>query len=673
MSEAPPVVQAVPDEEETDPEPAEGTSQAAEIAPEDSSSVDASSKPPPANKARTAIPLALSSMARLDADQDTPGSLLGLYSIVHHALLACANLTPQLLTNGSGDWRADRILSTGIQPEALQTSLGFDQAYVRQCFLYDGTKLKELTAEAIAGWVTNPAILGCISLYYASQDVMEDDELVLSEDSDDDGDLPACVMFKATVEYKTVRRSSGNVQARQAEELSMLTFGASVDDDVKLGALSSLYDNVGKYRLEVSGVRQKTYTFDIADTVLSDGTVPTFPRQTKTGRRPSQESEKADGAVEADIDDRDEDPFVKIVAVSVKDNPVTEATSNLTRLSLSLEGKLRPQALENLEGFHNTPRRLREMFPLIGAPESVLAVSCGQALLIDREQASRVYINGKFMTRWGEDVRMGATSPALFGMEISHSVPVWHGRVVDYDQVRRQYAAMWQELLVDARHANQNLASRLLSRLIKGRDPEDMVDGQDEELLVPMSDDCLESEVMASTKYDPVGICAKALATRFGQEYGTSAFPCLEQEAEWVRLRLGRNTPVIVPLRALKILRRGGYFDVQRTTQEMWFAVQPASIDEKEQKILEYAIAKLNKAGCDDIVPSRVVFVDLQDQLGAIQGKLMCRYDSTTKQYYVNRHVMEMKEPALSLGLFLAQEHSDGYVLVKYMLENCTR
>lgn len=666
--------------------------------------VDAILNPPPEKKLKThAVPLSVSSMTRLEDVSENQGSLLGLETMVHHTLLACFKKTPHLVA--SGDWKAVKISKTDIAPALSRALLGFDYAYARYCLLKDGSATNASVPAAVQppssdtekkpAWQEDASILGCISLYYASQDEMEEDELLLPMDDVDEEensqDLPATILYKAVVEYKTRRPSSGHMAARQAEELSMLTFGASIDDDVKFGALASVYDQVGKYVLEINSVRQKTYAFDVADAVLSDGSVPSWSNKKISGPKEDEEN-----GVMVKKDENEGDPFGKSLWLTVTDNSpddievakrASDASinterrgslaggSNMTRLILTLQGTLRPDALENLPSFHSIPRKLKRTFPLLGNPKAILASRCGQALLIEKEQAGRVYVNGRFLIDWGRDSRMDTNAPALFGMELQHSIPVWHGRIVDFDALKMEYASMWQELLIDAHHGKWNLASKLLSRLMRGRDPEDMEEddsnkesGDDEKRKVSIHDDCLESQIMSSSKYDPVGICAKALATRFASEFGKSAFPCLEHEVPWVRSRLGHKTPVVVPQRLLNVLRRGGYFDVSRTTQDSWFSAEPVAKDEAATKIINSAVELLTASGCSDIQPSHVVLVDFPDQQGAVEHKFMCRFDPSLKQYHVNRQILEMDKAALTLGMYLAQEHPDGTVAVQYLL-----
>merc|ERR1712232_954237 len=110
---------------------------------------------------------------------------------------------------------------------------------------------------------------------------------------------------------------------------------------------------------------------------------------------------------------------------------------------------------------------------------------------------------------------MGTRCPALFGMDL-HSVPYWHGRITDYDQLMVAYATLWTEILTDASLLARNIGGRLLSRLITGKDPfveededdddddeelddtEDYDDDDEEEERVNTDISCLESQVMSS-------------------------------------------------------------------------------------------------------------------------------------------------------------------------------
>mmetsp|Transcript_21036 Transcript_21036/g.58482 ORF Transcript_21036/g.58482 Transcript_21036/m.58482 type:complete len:590 (-) Transcript_21036:2152-3921(-) len=355
------------------------------------------------------------------------------------------------------------------------------------------------------------------------------------EDSDDNAPPPPpkhVILCRATTEYRSLP-ATGNTAAKKAEELSMLSFGGSlVDDDVKYGALAGLYDDNAKYILEVLGVRGKKYRLDLMDATLSDGTVPDLPsRSTVLGGTATVLSEnrlrkgfsRGAMAVPAPIP---HDPFVKTLCVTVSDHkPIGSASSGssaeakasakhpspdgdatmdetenengeekkssnggsnsnpqftLTRMQLSLEGDLRKIHLleaTDLPAPNYYPFQIQTAFlslrtPSVSKDAIVTSTPSGHRLLLNPSEAGKIYIHGRFVTTWGKDSRIGGAmnSTALFGMDL-HSVPYFHGRIVDYDKLMIAYATLWTEILTDARLVSKNIGGRLLSRLITGRDP----------------------------------------------------------------------------------------------------------------------------------------------------------------------------------------------------------
>ena len=82
------------------------------------------------------------------------------------------------------------------------------------------------------------------------------------------------------------------------------------------------------------------------------------------------------------------------------------------------------------------------------SPAMATATPSGQTLLLDPAMAGRLYINGRYVTTWGQDTRLGSHFPALFGMDL-HSIAFWHGRVMDFDTLKIIYAQLLQEILAD--------------------------------------------------------------------------------------------------------------------------------------------------------------------------------------------------------------------------------
>ncbi|MGK3755056.1 MAG: hypothetical protein ACI8RD_007365 [Bacillariaceae sp.] len=632
-----------------------------------------------------------------------------------------------------------------------------------------------------------------------------------NNDNDDDDEEPSAppppkhvIMYRAMIEYRSLP-ATGNVAAVRAEELSMLSFGGSlVDDDVKLGALASLYDDNGKYVLEIFGVRGKKYRLDLMDATLSDGTVPTLPTRNITtgvgggtsggsggvGRR----RRGIDGAAPIP-----HDPFVKTLCVTVTDHEPTgcinaakttttddedmgspeekkatggNSNSNnnntegnpsfaLTKMRFTLEGDLRISDLLNVtdlpapnyypDQIQKTFLSLRSQQPSSSSPQNnsnnkkkstdklqkqslssngldvVVGTPSGHRLLLHPSEAGKVYIHGRYVTTWGKDKRIGSSVPALFGMDL-HSVPYFHGRITDYDRLMIAYATLWAEILTDAKLVSRNTGGRLLSRLITGNDPfleedeedsdsddDDDLDDDDEEedttVRVNTAIGCLESQVMSSSKCDPVGIAAKALATQFQYEYGMEGYPCLAHEMDWVKNRLPGRVPVVVPQRLIDVLRRGGYFDVKRTSDEIWFAqtesTRPAKdIGTDAERLVERTCELLVEAKCNDVQPSSIVFGKIAIE-NPVQKKGLVRINRLSRQYRVNEEFLTIDlneiragdsmimdddddekvaakeegdesnqkekrtmELAFLLGLYIAREHPDGNVLIRYMLQH---
>jgi len=668
-----------------------------------------------------AVPLSLSSMAHASLALDD-GVSDGIEQVLQHTLLSCVNYArilhpPHQWTfrdlgtsryawepvKGNASSSDGNNNSTGKCPDdvpyALQ-KLNFKHQYSRNALIYLKPALPaDLTLERELDilkkdWTSCVGILGRISLLYISTEPLTRGEL----DGTEVDDMPPCMLYKVLVEYRSLP-PTGNQQAVQAEELSMLSFGGSVDDNVKFGALASLYDNDAKYVLEIYSVRGKKYKFDLMDSTLSNGTIPRLPAS------------------------REGDPFVKSLCVTVSDHnvndlppqqqqqgtdakdPKAEKKYAITRIHLLMEGKpRRGNDFDNLPTFDYVANGIKASFLHLNPvpPQMVTALPSGHTLLLDPELAGRIYVNGWYVTTWGLDSRIGSHGIALFGMDL-HSIPVWHTSIVNYEELKVAYAQLWHELLVDARLVELNIASKLLRRLMRGQDDDDDDEYDDdyadiEETSPSVSADCLESQVLASSQYDRVGIAPKALATRFGVDYGKDAFPCLSHEIEWVKAVLPDRKPVVVPQRVINVLRRGGYFDVQRTSDDLWFTVtRPPKPDGDERAMVDAAIAMLETAGCEDLAPEQIAFTSMPPVSAAagvgggddavVKSKVVCRYSEGFQLYCIHEKFLEVavmqyleenaaadstidvaKVRAYLLGMYIAKEHPDGTLLPRYIL-----
>jgi hypothetical protein len=280
-------------------------------------------------------------------------------------------------------------------------------------------------------------------------------------------------------------------------------------------------------------------------------------------------------------------------------------------------------------------------------PDRAMALPSRQVLLL--HEGAKTYINGRYMP---------IDEESLFGWNLQH-IPAWHGRIQDIHVFKKVYATCWQEIMIDARLRQFDIASLLLERLMYGVN-DDEIENIDKE--------CLESTIMASPIYDPVGICAKALATRFAQEFGPLAVPCLGEHLEWYKDRMGHRVPVVVPQRVLDVLRRGGYFNLQRETMDLWFTEAAARVrpvaQGAETIALQQAMDMLKEAGCEDDVTIMFVKINVPDP---VQNKFMCRYNEAMMQFHINEHVWTLSTPATAIALYVAQEHFDGRILIKLL------
>ena len=209
-----------------------------------------------------AVPLSLSSMAHMTLPLEE-GVSDGLTLVLHHMLTCCVNYARAV--RPPHNWKANDLTTTmhawephegDAEPRDLPTSLtkhGFTHQYHRTAFIYLKGAMKDGISQEdekkyLKDWAqADEAVLGRVSLMFATNGVSSPEELNGEKVT---ADSPKCVLYKAIVEYRSLP-ATGNKSAVQAEELSMLSFGGSVDDDVKYGALASLYDDTAKYILEI--------------------------------------------------------------------------------------------------------------------------------------------------------------------------------------------------------------------------------------------------------------------------------------------------------------------------------------------------------------------------------------------------------------------------------------
>lgn len=722
----------------------------------------------------------------------------GIREIVSHALDASVRYARSVYPRHSFTIRDvvisrtdswDLVPSNGIRVEDVPSHLrrvGYNFLYERNCVLFlspggmpvpglseeggndDGVAEAAATTTSYDDWPERGNALGRIVLRYASAKPLTEAQmqgrtttsLAYGGASSTSSSGPVVLIpWQSIVEYRSLP-PTGSISAASAEEIAMTSFGGSVDDELKLGALASLVDPRHKFVLGVRSARGKKYRFDLIDATLSNGAAPRY--------REESEKKKSLCVTVTDVTPMGgmgmggslkDGGFLLHRGTSVGASSSSSSNASVTRLDLTLEGPLRtPHAEQHYDSLaeHFRPLNPKSPLPPVDDPDVVVGSTSGHVLLLRPSHAGKIYVDGRYVTTWGNDVSIGSRRPALFGYDLLN-VPVAEGRIVDYEEMKRSCGRLLQECFVDARQIRKDVAGRTLSRLsrgVKNAEEEERDLGRDRRRRTamgggvyydygkgdfdeneasssscchprPSSSDpsvdfpCLESEIMSDPSYDPVGISAKALATRFAERHGPNAYPCLPCDVEYVRPRIGRHrVPVPVPRRVVDVLRRGGYFDLRRTeTERLWFDPSAARhMDDSGTRILREAIRLLNESGCVDVTEDRIVTVGGEAlPPNPLEGKFLCRYSNEMREYYVNDTVMtmalpsqysldgggsrwrmeeeedeaddrwrgdeddddendgltrEQKERAYVLGLCLAREHEDGNVLIRYAMHH---
>uniref|UniRef100_A0A7S1YSU1 Uncharacterized protein n=1 Tax=Ditylum brightwellii TaxID=49249 RepID=A0A7S1YSU1_9STRA len=238
---------------------------------------------------------------------------------------------------------------------------------------------------------------------------------------------------------------------------------------------------------------------------------------------------------------------------------------------------------------------------------------------------------------------------------------------------------------------------------------------------------CIESEIMSDARYDPVGIAARALAIHFSKIYGKDAYPCEEGAAHEVEKRLVGKKPIVVSHRLLQVLSRGGYFDVGKMEAYEWFSpdasgrrTEYGDIVVREGKgstkniVFEEAIRMLLSVGCpaEDVAMEKIVLLNKEKDeqnyslsMETLSHRSICKYNETEGKFYVNdllfslplstmdelilsgvgqgdtqgdkasapvsnNHREDVMTRAFLLGFFIAQEHKDGSILLRFILKH---
>jgi hypothetical protein len=157
---------------------------------------------------------------------------------------------------------------------------------------------------------------------------------------------------------------------------------------------------------------------------------------------------------------------------------------------------------------------------------------------------------------------------------------------------------------------------------------------------------------------------------------------------EWVKKELPERKPVVVPHRLISVLRRGGYFNTQQTSDELWFTESRQPREGPEKEIVTVAVQMLEEAECVDVSQEQITIVSSNVAKDVVAKHKVCHFSEVMQQYSVQEtffdapvtdyvgdefSVDEMditRIRAYLLGMYVAREHPDGNVLVRYLLRN---
>eukprot|EP00562_Extubocellulus_spinifer_P009597 CAMPEP_0178500458 /NCGR_PEP_ID=MMETSP0696-20121128/16397_1 /TAXON_ID=265572 /ORGANISM="Extubocellulus spinifer, Strain CCMP396" /LENGTH=500 /DNA_ID=CAMNT_0020129281 /DNA_START=250 /DNA_END=1749 /DNA_ORIENTATION=- len=205
---------------------------------------------------------------------------------------------------------------------------------------------------------------------------------------------------------------------------------------------------------------------------------------------------------------------------------------------------------------------------IVDESSQVKGIRTGHVLLLDPADAGNTYVNGKFSSRISSLLQENSLAP-LFGYDF---FLVSGDAEVPIDAVKTEVGKLIMEVLMDGSQQHRDVAGRLLRRLMYGNDDV----GRGSSVVVARNVSCIESEALSDVRYgDPVGIAAKALATKFSTMFpGKEKYPCVVEDINYVLKNIGhdrRGDLVAVSTMAMMVLMRGGYLHLKRTDVSMWF------------------------------------------------------------------------------------------------------
>ena len=304
----------------------------------------------------------------------------------------------------------------------------------------------------------------------------------------------------------------------------------------------------------------------------------------------------------------------------------------------------------------------------IDPAEIVVGVQCEHELLLDTAETGKVYINGVLAVSCcsesaGSLNQMGIdalSAHTLFGIDFT--IPSIDGKRFNVGLsslpnkmiLEKEYGILLIDALINA--GDCDVAQKILDRLITGT-IEQTKDTDDDAYPIEfdnLTKPCLESIVLLSTVADPIGICAKALGTKFRLQYGVEAFPCeVETNEEYLlRRELGaRRVPKMVPRRARDVLFRGGYARIDQIVKFLWVGKgEDAPVDDHNNTkryidAIEAGMKLLTKANCVDVDPNKIKFVSRHRFESTENGRgLRSWYDSSSEIFYVSDAIFYIED-----------------------------
>jgi len=263
----------------------------------------------------------------------------------------------------------------------------------------------------------------------------------------------------------------------------------------------------------------------------------------------------------------------------------------------------------------------------------------GGEILLAPHYAGRLYCRGVF----------AAECRNLLGIDLDFKLSRDKNKPFDFDALKLAYGKLLLEVLTDASQAQKNVAHQLIERM-KG-----------------YSKRSLEAEVITCEICDPVGITAKALATKFRLIHGEEGFPCQKHEVPFVYKYFPFRTPIPMSKFLLDCLHRGGFKPPMETLTSYFSTNNKSPIDiTNYDDIISKALHNLKSTGYD-LSRSSLIFID-----HAILPckKILCQ--SINRRYYISDFLLlqdygSIDHQAYMLGYHISLECDGDELHLQYV------